>query len=348
MKRVFCCVLCSLLLAVGLAGCASFPGSGKQTTTFLDVFDTVCSVTAYGVEEEAFIRQVEELHRELQRYHCLFDIYHTYEGINNLKTINDAAGGQPVSVEQEILDLLSFGVEAYTLTDGRVNVLFGPVLALWHDARTAASQSQGEGSLPSRAALQTAAGHTALSCLELDVEAGTVRLTDPQARLDVGALAKGYAAQRVADYAAEELGWDSALLDIGGNICAIGNKQGSPFTVGIRNPDTDSAVAYLHTVGISDRSVVTSGDYQRFFTVDGKTYHHIIDVDTLYPATYVRSVSIICQDSGWADVLSTALFTLPPEEGERLLEKVPGAEAVWMLTDGTVRFSQGFEVYLLS
>ena len=98
-KRVFCCVLCSLLLAVGLAGCASFPGSGKQTTTFLDVFDTVCSVTAYGVEEEAFIRQVEELHRELQRYHCLFDIYHTYEGINNLKTINDAAGGQPVSVE---------------------------------------------------------------------------------------------------------------------------------------------------------------------------------------------------------------------------------------------------------
>ncbi len=341
MGKRWLCGLFSLLLAGGLAGCTSFSEMTKQSATYMDVFDTVCTVTAYGVNETEFRQQEKKLHNELRRYHQLFDIYNTYEGINNLKTINDAAGGDPVAVEQPVLDLLSYGLEVYDLTDGRVNILFGPVLRLWHQART-------ETALPDGTVLKQAAAHTSPDSLVIDRQAGTVSLTDPDARLDVGALAKGYAAEQVAAYAAGELGWTSALLDIGGNIRAVGDKGGKPFTIGIRNPDTESAKTYLLTVGVSDGAVVTSGDYQRYFTVDGKRYHHIIDRNTLYPTDYARSVSVLCADSAQADALSTALFAMPLQEGQALLSQVEGAEAVWVLPDGSLRYSDGFEAYILS
>ena len=344
-KRILCGLL-SLLIAGGLAGCASFADAGKRSVTYMDVFDTVCTVTVYGARD--FDSEAQRFHAELRRYHQLFDIYNTYEGINNLKTINDAAGGDPVAVEQPVLDLLSYGQQVYDLTQGRVNVLFGAVLTLWHDARTRAQEPEATASLPDPAALQKAAAHTDMSALELDVAAGTVRLADPYARLDVGAVAKGFAAQRMAEFAREELGWTSALLDIGGNICAVGDKTGTPFSIGIRNPDTDSAKTYLLTVGVQDGAVVTSGDYQRYFTVDGKRYHHIIDTHTLYPADCVRAVTVLCADSALADALSTALFTMSVADGKAFLEQIQGAEAVWVQQDGSLAYSDGFEAYLLS
>ncbi len=348
MGKRWLCGLLSLLLAGGMVGCTPLTVATKQTDTYMDVFDTVCTVTAYGVPAAAFQEQSDALHGQLKRYHQLFDIYNTYEGMNNLKTVNDSAGGDPVPVEEPVLDLLEFGQRMYTLTEGRVNMLFGPVLALWHDARRQADSKATAADLPAKAALEQAAAYTSPEVLVIDRQAGTVRLTHPKARLDVGALAKGYAAQLAADYAARTLGWQSALLDIGGNLCAVGDKGGQPFTIGIRNPDTDSAKPYLMKVGVKDRAVVTSGDYQRYFTVDGVRYHHIIDVDTLYPAAHVRSVTVLHEDSGVADALSTALFTLPLEEGQALLEKVPGAEALWVLPDGSLRHSDGFEASILT
>lgn len=109
--------------------------------------------------------------------------------------------------------------------------------------------------------------------------------------------------------------------------------------VGVQDPyDSEQ---YLHTLYVKDRSVVTSGDYQRYFTVDGVRYHHIIDPDTGYPAQYWRSVTILCADAGLADVLSTALFTLPQEPGQALLDAF-SAEALWMASDGTLLESPGF------
>ncbi len=337
MRRLLC-LLCSLLLAGGLWGCAP----GGQTVTYMDTFDTVCRITAYGAAQEDFDR----LHGELVRYHRLFDIYNTYEGISNLKTINEAAG-QPVTVGEDILDLLAYGREMYTLTDGQVNILLGTVLELWHTARVAALADPTAATLPSPAALQAAATHTAIDAMVIDRQAGTVQLTDPAARLDVGALAKGFVANRLAAYAREQLGWTSALLDIGGNVCAVGGKGNLPFTIGIQHPDV-TAAGYLATVQVADVSVVTSGDYQRYFEVDGTRYHHIIDPTTLQPATPMRAVTVIATDSAMADALSTALFTLPLSEGQALLSRVEDAEAVWMEADGTVTYSDGFEGYMVS
>ncbi len=348
-KRVLC-VLLSLLLAGGLVGCAPFSSVPKRSQTYMDVFDTVTEITAYGMSEAEFKADVQKLHDELTAYHRLYDIYHTYPEMSNLKTVNDAAGGAPVKVDARILDLLEYGLDAYTRTDGRVNILFGAVLSLWHKAREQGLAAPETASLPDAAALQAAGTHVSPEALVIERAAGTVRLTDPAARIDVGAIAKGYAVEQVARYAEEELGWSSALLSVGGNIRAIGGKGGTdsdtPFTVGIQNPDTTSAKTYLTTVNITDMAVVTSGDYQRYYTVDGKTYAHIIDPDTLHPAEYVRAVTVVCAESGLADVLSTALFCLPPEQGEALLEKTPNAHAVWALTDGSLKYSDGFTAYM--
>ncbi|MBQ9859356.1 MAG: FAD:protein FMN transferase [Clostridia bacterium] len=345
-RRLLCGVL-TLCLVFGAVGCASFTAATPQKASWLDVFDTVTGLTVYRMDGTDFYEKAEQLHHRLIDYHRLFDIYHTYEGVNNLKTVNDNAG-KAVAVDPLILDLLEYGLSMYERTDGRVNILFGAVLTRWHACRTAALADPSAARLPQEAALQEANRHTAPSLLEIDRGAGTVRLTDPQASLDVGAIAKGYAAELAAAYAAEELGFTSALLDVGGNLRAIGDKGGQPFSVGVKNPDADAARPYLLTVGVANGAAVTSGDYQRYFEVDGRRYAHIIDPDTLYPATYVRAVTVLCPHSGLADALSTALFVMPVEEGMAFLQTVPEAAAVWVLADGSLRYSPNFESYILA
>jgi thiamine biosynthesis lipoprotein len=266
----------------------------------------------------------------------LFDIYENYEGINNIKTINDNAGQVPVKVDQKIIDLLVDCKKYFELTDSLVNVGMGSVLQLWHEARSDSYNDPANAYLPDDAALTQAAEHIDMSCVVIDEDASTVFITDPKMRLDVGAIAKGWATQQVSDNAPEGL-----LLSVGGNVCATGPKDesGTPWVIAIQDPDSDG---YLHTIYVSGGSVVTSGDYQRTYTVDGKSYHHIIDPDTLYPSEYWRAVTVVCADSGLADALSTALFLLPQEDGLALLERF-GAKAVWIAADGTLLYSPGFE-----
>ncbi len=342
-KRVLC-VFFSLLLAGGLVGCAPFSSTSKQSQTYMDVFDTVTEITAYGISAEQFSADVQKLYEQLTVYHRLYDIYHTYPELANLKTVNDAAGGAPVKVDSRILDLLEYGLDAYKRTDARVNIVFGAVLSLWHEARERGIATPEQATLPDAAALTAAGEHVSPDALVIDRAAGTVQLTDAAVRIDVGAIAKGYAVERVAEYAQQQLGWSSALFNVGGNIRAIGGKgsERTPFTVGIQNPDTASAKTYLTTAKITNVAVVTSGDYQRYYTVDGKRYAHIIDTQTLYPATYVQAVTVVCADSARADMISTALFCMSPEQGEALLSRNPEVEVLWVLMDGSVRYTDGF------
>ena len=135
------------------------------------------------------------------------------------------------------------------------------------------------------------------------------------------------------------------LISVGGNVCATGPKDtaGTPWVVGIQ--DVDGSSNYLHTIYVKDGCVVTSGDYQRTYMVDGKLYHHIIDPETLYPSTYWRSVTVICGNSGVADALSTALFLLPLEEGQALLERYD-AEAMWVDAEKNLFYSPGFQTLI--
>ena len=333
-KRIFCL----LLVCVLLTGCV-IPGTQAQkkyTATFLNLFDTVTTIVGFAESEEAFQKKAQAVHDELLVYHRLFDIYNTYDGVVNLKTVNDAAGKEPVQVDGKIIALLKSCKEYYDLTGGKVNVAMGSVLQLWHEARSDGYDDPANAYLPDRAALEEAAKHTNIDNVIIDEVASTVQITDSALRLDVGAVAKGWAVQQVAKSAPKGL-----LISVGGNVCPTGPKDasGTPWVVGITNPDGGD---YLHTVYTADLSVVTSGDYQRAYAVDGKLYHHIIDPNTLYPSEYWRSVTILCADSGLADALSTALFLLPLEEGQALLQKC-GAMAMWVDREKNQFYSSGFE-----
>lgn len=324
-----------LIMALVLCGCAGQQAETKQyNATFLDVFDTVTAIVGRAESEEAFQETAQQVHDMLLAYHQLFDIYNEYDGVNNLKTVNDNAGIQPVLVERAVIDLLLDCRDYYEMTGGKVNVAMGSVLKLWHDAREDGT------SLPDGDALAEAAGHCGWDTIVIDEENSTVFITDPEQRLDVGAVAKGWAVQRMAESAPKGL-----LVSVGGNVVATGPKteEGNPWVVGINDPDGGSS--YLHTLNITGGSVVTSGDYQRYFVLDGEVYHHIIDPQTLYPSQYWRSVTVICSDSGLADALSTALFVLSQEEGQALLTQC-GAEAMWVDRDGNFHYSPGFKDFI--
>ena len=334
MKRLLWLIGALLLLS----GCGT--GMQRYEATYWDVFDTVTTVSGYAAVQAEFDAAAREIHDALLEYHRLYNIYESYDGLRNLKTVNDQAGIGPVPVDERILSLLQFAQTAWTETGGRVNAAMGSVLALWHDAREQALEDPDRAALPDRSALEEAALHTDLSALELDLEAGTAFLTDPDMALDVGALAKGYAVEQVAAAAP-----DHFLISVGGNVCATGPKpDGTPWTVAVENPDGGDFLKLLYA---EDRSVVTSGDYQRYFELDGVRYHHIIDPDTLEPAAYWRSVTVVADSSAAADCLSTALFTLPQAEGQRLLDQW-GAEALWIGRDGAQVMSPGFSAYLAS
>ena len=321
-----------------LSGCGT--GMQRYEATYWDVFDTVTTVTGYAAGQAEFDAAAREIHDALLEYHRLYNIYESYDGLRNLKTVNDQAWIGPVPVDERILSLLQFAQTAWTETGSRVNAAMGSVLALWHDAREQALEDPDRAALPDRSALEAAALHTDLSALELDLEAGTAFLTDPDTALDVGALAKGYAVEQVAAAAP-----DHFLISVGGNVCTTGPKpDGTPWTVAVENPDGGDFLKLLYA---EDRSVVTSGDYQRYFELDGVRYHHIIDPDTLEPAAYWRSVTVVAESSAAADCLSTALFTLPQAEGQQLLDQW-GAEALWIGMDGAQVMSPGFSAYLAS
>ena len=334
MKRLLCS-LCAVFLLV--TGCSTRPPENKQyTATFLTLFDTVTTIVGRAHSEEEFKATAQTIHDELLEYHRLFDIYNEYEGLVNLKTVNDRAGSAPVQVDGRILRLLADCKEFYAATDGMVNVAMGSVLALWHETRTEGLNDPRTARLPDEAALHDAAAHTDLDRVVLDEENSTVFFSDPHLKLDVGAIAKGWAVQQVAQSAPSGL-----LISVGGNVCATGPKDenGTPWVVGIQN--VDGSEGYLHTLYVARGCVVTSGDYQRNYVVDGKLYHHIIDPNTLYPSTLWRSVSVVCPDSGAADALSTALFLLPQAEGQALLEQY-NAQAMWVDAQGGIFYSPGF------
>lgn len=319
----------------------------KYTASFWDVFNTKSDIIGFSTSEEKFKEQMALLKEKLDYYHKLYDIYEDYEGIANIKTINDNAGIAPVKVSREIIDLLLFSKEMYTQTNGQMNIAMGSVLKIWHNYREEGFDYPEKAKLPPMEELQQASAYCDIDAIEINVEESTVYIPDKNMSIDVGSIGKGYAVERVAEYAVE-LGMESLLLSIGGNICAVGTKpDGSSWTLGVQNPDLSSEEAHVCKVKVEDVSVVSSGNYQRYYMVDGKRYCHIIDGDTLMPADYFAAVTIICEDSGRADALSTAVFNMPVEDGQAFVNSLDGVEAIWVLHDGTLLYSDNFSEYVV-
>ena len=353
-KRFAAALLAGVLCLSLLAGCAPKKKElTRYSTVFYDVFDTVTQVIAYCENEEEFNAQMSALHADLAAYNQLYDIYNDYPGVANVKTINDNAGKAPVEVDERILSMLELADRMYQTTNGKLNIAMGSVLSIWHDYREAAAvnETDADNRLPSTEELEAAAQHCDINNIIIDENAKTVYLADPEMSLDVGSVGKGYAVEMVCQ-AAEARGLTSALVSVGGNLRAIGTKpDGSQWTGGVENPwnasDVYTAGSMLgDPINMSDMALVTSGDYQRYYVVDGTRYHHLIDPDTLFPATYFNGVTVLCSDSGLADCLTTGLFCQPLEDGLKIVESLDGVEAMWCTPDQQIITSSGWDSHL--
>ena len=345
MKRIGIWLLLTAMVIPLLAGCSAPETPAAQTEnkgkSYFTYFDTVSYVYSYaGDSAEQFDERSAEVSDILGEYHRLFDIYHEYSGVNNLCTLNLNAGGEPIEVDEKLIDFLLYARELYQATDGEMNVMMGAVLRIWHDLRDAASDDPGAARLPTEEELSTAAEHTDFSLLEIDEDARTVRIADPAASIDVGALGKGYATEMAAR-ALEAERVSSYVLNVGGNIRIIGTKpDGTGWVTGVKDPRNTSEFAIK--LRLADTSCVTSGVYERYYTVDGVRYHHIIDKDTLFPAEYFSSLTVITKNSALADALSTALFCMPYDDGAALAEKL-GVDVLWIFPDGEMKYTPGIE-----
>ena len=326
-------------------------------------FDTITTYMSYVSSEDEFNEQCDYIEEQLNYYDQLFDKYNTYNGMNNLKTINDNAGKKAIEVDQPLIDLLNLSIERNRKISSKVNIAFGSVINIWHDYREEAESHDGVGTVPSDEELENANQHTSIDSIEIDEKKKTVYINDAQVSIDVGATAKGYAIELIKD-GLIEMGVDNFLLSGGGNVASHGQRKiqkegefylddcADKFCVGIESPQDGNYAASADdpdseneaVLVVQGESIVTSGDYQRFYQdVNGVRYHHLIDPETLYPAVHFRSVSIITEDSGLADFLSSAVFLMEYEEGLKLVNSLDGVEAIWLLEDGKIKMSDGLK-----
>jgi thiamine biosynthesis lipoprotein len=354
--------LISLFVAVAISasisGCQLLNTRTRYTTpvhytdSFFNTFDTIVTLVAYTENEDEFDTYYKRVYTRMHEFHRLYDIYNDYEGVNNIKTINDNAGVKPVKVNQEIIDLILFSKDWYRRTGGKVNIAMGAVLRIWHEYRQEGLDDPASAKLPPMETLQEAAKHTDIDKVVVDTVNNTVYLDDKEMRLDVGAVAKGYATEMVAQEIMA-MGLKSGMLSSGGNIRAIGKPLDglrARWGVGVQDPRQSivSEQGLLDVLYFNDGSAASSGDYQRYYTVEGKRYHHIIDPETLMPAEYYRAVTVVTEDSGVADFMSTTLFLLPYTEGKSLVDDLDGVEALWVMVDGKIEASDGMKLIMKS
>lgn len=333
------------LCAALAGGCTASSSSDNKEDTYTaqstrTVFDTVYAFSETNPDEDASKKHFKDSEKLLEKYNQLFDIYNNYDGLNNLKTVNDNAGKEPVKVDQSIIDMLNLARKFYNYSDGEFDITIGSLLNVWHNYREEGiklNESGAKGNLPADEELKEASVHKGWDKVIIDDDANTVYITDPDVSIDVGGIAKGYAAELTAQQMEKE-GMKSGYLNVGRNIRLVGKKaDGTDWRIGVADPKGEQANG-LVTIDEKDPvSVVTSGDYERYYVAsDGKKYSHIIDPSTLYPAVLYHSVTIITPDSAAADCLSTTLFTMSVEEGKQVLkayEKDSGndVQAVWVM-----------------
>lgn len=322
MKRRVALLVALLLLFVG-AGCQ---GQKKALSRTDYLLDTVVTLTLYGAAEA----DLDAAFSEIRRLSGLLD---AYDPFSDLGWLQAAAGQRFVAVSEETMELLVFAKEMYERTGGYLDVTVGPLIDLW--------DIQNGGHYPTAEELSAARGLLGMDNLVLDEANGAAYLARPGMRLDLGALAKGYIADKVKALLLSR-GVKSGVIDLGRNILLIGEKpEQEPFSIGIQSPDASGEL--LRVLALRDKSLVTSGTYERYFDYRGQRYHHVLDPFTGFPADRgLLAVTILSGSSLLGDALSTSCLLLGVEEGLALIDSIPEAEALFVRTDGSVITSSNF------
>ena len=346
---------CCLLLVCSIIYYFTYqkePSIQTYSATLTDIgFDTSLSFEAECTSEE-FDQYISIIEEKYKYYNQLFDQYNEYEGVNNVYTLNQNAYSHPVEVDEELIDCIQTALDINEIST-QFDITQGCLLSLWHTYRLEGMELNNEGkngNLPTEIEITEAKKHGGKE--NILIEDNTITYLDPNLSIDLGGIAKGYATQKVKE-ALIDAGCSHAFINAGGNVALIGLKSdGSDWNVGIHSPDSNSAL--LDYICSDSKCIVTSGDYQRYYTVDNTKYSHIIDIQTGYPANYVRSVTVIMDNSCLADALSTTLFCMSVEDGMKLVDQLKQSydiEVVWIVDQQTSSLSpylsnKNYDVYI--
>ena len=315
-------VLSSITLL--LCGCSSTSAEDRTYTDTL--YDTVIKVQVLDSVDKDVMNGLKTL---CKKYDTMFSMYVEGSDIYNI----NHAGGIPVSVSKDTASLIQKGLYYSGISNGSFDITIGAVSQLW-------DFTSGKGTVPDEADIAAALTH--VNYKNVTVSGTTVQLSDPEAAIDVGAIAKGYIADRIKSYLKDN-GVKHAVIDLGGNVLLIGSKtDGSKYNIGIQKPFGKTGEP-ITSVKVADKSVVTTGIYQRYFESNGKIYHHILDPHTGYPCeNTLYSDTIITNSSLTADALSTTCYLMGYEAANKLVDQLDNVDAVFITNDNEVHYTKNF------
>lgn len=319
MKRIIS-IISILSMLLSLVGCAKNPNTQDSLRTTGIYFDTVISIEIWGTTNEEILNQCKIM---CTNYENLFSRTIETSDISRL----NAANGTPVVVDPETASLIETGLYYSRLSEGAFDITINALSTVW-------DIKNNPGIIPAQTEIDNAKSH--VNYKNVVVDGNTITLTDPQASIDLGAIAKGYIADRLKAYLLKQ-GIKHGLINLGGNLVAIGSKpDGTDYHIGIQKP-FDEQNAAITSVDVQNQSVVSSGIYERYFEKDGKRYHHLLNPFTGFPyENDLLQVSIISDNSVDGDALSTACFAMGLEEGTKLIESLDGIKAVFVTNDYAV------------
>ena len=310
-----------LLSVVLLGGC----GNTREKISKSDFyFDTVITVTLYDKDYEPLLADCFEMADTFEQY------FSATRSDSDVSKIN-AAGGSPVKVHEETIELIEKGLYYSKVSGGGFDITVGNLTSLW-DFTTEKPV------LPKNSDIQNAIA--SIDYQNVEISGDTVCLKNRDAHIDLGGIAKGYIADKMKEYLTAH-GVTDGIINLGGNVLCLGGKNGSPYRIGVQKPfDMDGTA--LFALDVYDQTVVTSGIYERCFTLDGRLYHHILNPANGYPYdNHLVSVTIICKNSVDGDGLSTSCFSMGLKKGMEFIESLPDTEAVFITDDNELHFSSG-------
>ncbi len=325
--RVFNRAFNGILFLFLLSGCSSGKTDVKSESGFF--LGTYVTISIYDKVQESVFEKIFTLIRDYEN-----TLSRNIEG-SEISEINTNAGIKAVSVSEKTFDIIEKGIEYSVLSDGKFDLSVGPLVSLWGIGTEAAR-------VPEKQEIEKALSLVDFRKIRIDRNALSVYLPDKGMELDCGAIAKGFIADRIKDLMLRE-GIESAIINLGGNILTIGGKSDNiPFRIGIQDPQSDRG-EYLGILKVKDRSVVTSGTYERFYEKDGKRYHHILDTATGFPVVNnVLGISVLTDRSVDGDALSTSFFAMGIEKGLKLAESDNRIDVLYISDTNEIYLTSGF------
>ena len=343
LKKLNILLLASLLIM--LAGCGG-AGSPAPEPVMDDGYflDTICSISIFRMADaDGNVKPASEMSEEAQAaIDEAFELCKDLESKisrtrkdSDISNINNAKGDW-VDVSEDTSELIRKGIEYSQLSDGSFDITVGGVTEQWDF-----HAPEGEAEIPDADALAEAVKH--IDYRNIEVDGNRVRLTDPETKLDLGGIAKGYIGDRMTEVL-ESKGAVSAVINLGGNVICIGGKTDEDnFAIGVETPFSDRS-EIIGKIDARDKTLVTSGVYERQIEADGKKYHHILDTKTGWPVEADLDAVTLIADKGYSgdiDALSTICLIKGADGAMALIDSMDGIEGVFVLSDGDIRTTEG-------